>query len=163
VTDGRPGLRIDTLRDEPLLAALPASHRFAQSEAIPLSEFVAEPVLLAREPTGRGFNAWLQALLRVHGVALQRTVKTLGAPWDRRMLPVAHGEAVAPVVAEWAVGWPPGLVTVPFDPPLSFPIDLATRWPPTETVRSLIEATLRLRDAEGWLTERGAHTELPSD
>ena len=52
---------------------------------------------------------------------------------------------------------------MPFDPPLSFPIDLATCWPPTDAVDELVEAACRLRDAEGWLTQRPARTELPDD
>jgi DNA-binding transcriptional LysR family regulator len=48
----RFGVRVDTLKDEPLLAALPRSHRFASKASIPIREFVSEPVLLPREPVG---------------------------------------------------------------------------------------------------------------
>jgi DNA-binding transcriptional LysR family regulator len=159
----RLGVRIDTLKDEPLLAALPESHRFATEGAIPLGSFVTERVLLPREPSGQAFNSWLRALIPVHGFELERTIQTLSAPWDRRMLPVADGEAVSVVVAEWANEWTTGLVAVPFDPPLNFPTDLASRWPPTESVAALVEAAQRVRDAEGWLTDRTARTELPVD
>jgi hypothetical protein len=158
----RHGVRIDTLRDEPLLAALPESHEFAGAASIPVSAFVAEVVLLPREPPGELFNAWFRALLRTVGVELARTLQTMSAPWDRRMVPVANGEAVCPFVAEWAAE-APGVVAVPFDPPLSFPTDFASRWPPTDAIESLVQAALRARDAEGWLTERGARTLLPSD
>ena len=156
------GVRIDTLRDEPLLAALPESHEFADAPAIPVAAFVAEVVLLPREPPGQLFNAWFRALIRSVGVELDRTLQTMSAPWDRRMLPVAAGAAVCPFVAEW-VADAPGVVGVPFDPPLSFPTDLASRWPPTEGIDSLVDAALRARDAEGWLTERHARILLPSD
>jgi DNA-binding transcriptional LysR family regulator len=159
----RLGVRIDTLRDEPLLAALPESHQFASEGAIPVGAFAAERVLLPREPPGREFNTWLQAVMRVHGFGLERTFKTLSAPWDRRMLPVVNGEAVSVVVAEWTGEWTTGLVAVPFDPPLNFPIDLASRWPATESVAALVDAARRVRDAEGWLTERPARIELPDD
>jgi len=79
------------------------------------------------------------------------------------MLPAANGEAVSVVVAEWAEEGTTGLVAVPFDPPLSFPADLASRWPPKESVAALVEAARRVRDAEGWLTERPVRTELPGD
>ena len=36
------GVRVDTLKDEPLLAALPASHAYANADAIPIRDFVAE-------------------------------------------------------------------------------------------------------------------------
>jgi len=92
-------------------------------------------VLLPREPVGRVFNAWLRAVVRAAGSELERTMETLSAPWDRRMLPVADGEvvsvfvgewveeAIAGVVGEWVEEAIAGVVAVPFDPPLSFPID----------------------------------------
>ena len=43
----RHGVRVDALRDEPLLAALPATHRYADADAIPIGAFAAECVLLA--------------------------------------------------------------------------------------------------------------------
>ena len=159
----RHGVRVDALRDEPLVAALPRSHRYASAAAIPIGQFVAEPVLLPREPAGQVFNAWLRSVIRAHGFELERTMGIASAPWDRRLPPVASGEAVAVIVNEW--GREPGteFVGVPFDPPLSFPTDLVSRWPATEDVETLVRTTLRVRDSEGWLTERPARTELPRD
>jgi DNA-binding transcriptional LysR family regulator len=156
----RYGVRIDALRDEPLLAALPAAHHYANAEAIPISAFAAERVLLPREPAGGAFNAWLGAVFRAAGFELDQTMKSLSAPWDRRMLPVAHGEAVSLLVGEWVQEAIPDVAAVSFDPPLSFPIDLASS--PTG-VELLVTTARRLRDAEGWLTHRPARTELPSD
>jgi DNA-binding transcriptional LysR family regulator len=146
----RQGVCIDPLRDEPLLAALPAGHRYAGAGAIPLEAFTEECVLLPREQPGGAFNAWLRAVVRAAGFALERTLETMSAPWDRRMLPVAGGEAVAAVVAEWVAEPIAGVAAVPFDPPLSLPIDLATG----RAAAPLRDAALRLRDAEGWLTRR---------
>jgi DNA-binding transcriptional LysR family regulator len=156
------GVRVDSLRDEPLLAALPETHRYARAEAIPLEAFVAEVVMLPTEPPGQMFNAWFRTVVRAAGFELNRTVKTMSAPWDRRMLPVASGEAVSQFVGEWAAE-APGVAAAPFDPPLSFPMDLASCWPPTEQVEALVEAALRARDAAGWLTRRRPRTELPED
>jgi hypothetical protein len=75
----RHGVRIDTLRDEPLLAAIPESSRYAGGPAIPLGAFLAEVVLLLREPTGRVFNAWFRAVIRAGGFELERTLETLSA------------------------------------------------------------------------------------
>jgi len=159
----RHGVRIDALKDEPLLAALPEAHRYASAGAIPVAAFAAERVLLPREPTGGPFKAWLRAVLRAAGAELDRTLETLSAPWDRRMLPVASGEAVSAFVGDWVAEASPGVVALPFDPPLSFPIDLATRLPATDGAEQLIAAALRLRDAGGWLTTRAPRTELPGD
>jgi len=96
------------------------------------------------------------------GVNFEGTLETLSAPWDRRMLPVTSGEAVCPFVAEWAIA-AEGVVAVPFDPSLSFPTDLASCWPPTDAVAELVEVACSVRDAEGWLAQRPARTELPED
>jgi len=159
----RYGLRVDALRDEPLLAALPESHRFAGDGAIPVGAFAAEKVLLPREPQGRGFNAWLRTVIGARGFELERTMQTPSAPWDRRMLPVASGEAVSVVVAEWVREPTIEFAAVPFDPPLNFPMDLASSWPATDGAEAVVRAALRVRDAEGWLTERAGRTELPDD
>jgi DNA-binding transcriptional LysR family regulator len=57
-------VRIDALRDEPMLAALPASHRYANANGVPNAAFVAEPVLLPRKPEGLVFNSWFRAVVR---------------------------------------------------------------------------------------------------
>jgi DNA-binding transcriptional LysR family regulator len=159
----RHGVRVDALKDEPLLAALARSHRYASEAAIPIREFVSEPVLLPREPAGLLFNAWLRSVIRAHGFELEQTMASASAPWDRRLPPVANGEAVAVIVADWADDPGSGLVAVPFDPPLNFPTDLISRWPPSEEVTYLVEIALRIRDSEGWLSERPARTEFPED
>jgi hypothetical protein len=124
---------------------------------------VAGPVLLPREPPGQMFNAWLRSVLRARGFELERTVAIASAPWDRRLPPVASGEAVSVMVAEWAREPGTGLVGVPFDPPLTFPVDLISRWPAGEDVEAVVRAALGVRDAEGWLTERRVRAELPAD
>jgi DNA-binding transcriptional LysR family regulator len=151
----RFGVRIDPLRDEPLLAALPSGHAHAQAPAIPLEAFAAECVLLPREPTGGAFNAWLRAALRASGLELERSLETLSAPWDRRMLPVATGAAVSIVVAEWTAPPIDGVAAVPFDPPLSLPVDLASV-PDATGAAELVATALELRDREGWLSARAA-------
>jgi hypothetical protein len=52
------------------------------------------------------------------------------------------------------------VAAVPFDPPLTFPVDLASRG---EAAEPVLRAALRLRDAEGWLTQRLPRTEVPAD
>ena len=78
----RHGVRVDTLKDEPLLAALSSSHRCASEAAIPIAEFMAEPVLLPRQSTGQMFNVWLRSVIRAHGFELEQTLPVASAPWD---------------------------------------------------------------------------------
>ena len=155
----RYGIRIDSLRDEPLLAALPAAHAYARADAIPMRAFAARTLLLPREPPGRRFNDWLRTVVRAAGFEIEHTIETLSAPWDRRVLPVANGEAVSVLVGEWLQEPIAGVAAVPFDPPLSLPLDLASSR--TESGERVAETACRLRDAEGWLTYRPARTELP--
>ena len=159
----RHGVRVDPLRDEPLLAALPATHPYADQEAIPVGAFAAECVLLPREPTGRAFNAWLRAIVRAEGFELERTMETMSAPWDRRMLPVADAAVVAVFVAEWAQEAIAGVAAVPFEPPLTFPIDLTTARPAAAGAEVLRRVALDLRDREGWLTRRSVRAVLGAD
>ena len=159
----RLGVRIDALRDEPLLAAVPAGHELARGAAVPVGAFAGERVLLPREPAGRAFNEWLRAVVRTAGHELERTLETPSAPWDRRMLPVAEGAAFSVFVGEWAVDPIPGVAAVPFDPPLTFPVDLASSPSPTDAGAALLRTALGLRDAGGWLTQRPARTELTGD
>ena len=79
------------------------------------------------------------------------------------MLPVADGDVVSVFVGEWVEEAIAGVVAVPFDPPLSFPVDLASWLPATDCAEFLVETVGRLRDAEGWLTHRPARTDLPGD
>lgn len=157
----RHRVRIDALRDEPLLAALPATHRYARADAIPLRAFVAEYILLPREPPGQQFNGWLRAVVRAAGFEIEHTIETLSAPWDRRVLPVADGEAVSVLVGEWVQEPIEGVAAVPFDPPLSLPLDLVSSR--TDGGELVADAARHVRDAEGWLTHRPARTELPGD
>jgi DNA-binding transcriptional LysR family regulator len=158
----RHRIRVDALKDEPLLAALPESHPLAQGTTVPIGAFAAERILLLREPMGQMFNDWLRAVVRAHGFELERTLTTASAPWDRRLVHVASGESVAVVVSDWTESMP-NVVALPFDPPLSFPTDLASSWPPTPAVEALIGTALRIRDTEGWLTQRSATTDMPED
>jgi DNA-binding transcriptional LysR family regulator len=158
----RHGVRIDTLRDEPLLAALPATHRYADADASRSATSPRNAVLLPREPTGRAFNVWLRAGQR-RGVRARADVRDAERSWDRRMLPVADGEAVSAFVGDWAQEASPGVVAVPLDPPVTFPLDLASCRSPRGGTEMVVQAALGLRDGEGWLTRRPARTELPSD
>jgi hypothetical protein len=81
-------VRIDALREEPLLAALPALHRYANANGVPIAAFIAEPVLLPREPEGLAFNSWLRAVVR----AATRAKSSLKERLDEASLTRGIGE-----------------------------------------------------------------------
>jgi hypothetical protein len=64
------------------------------------------------------------------------------------MVHVASGEAVAVVIADWGQSME-NVVTVPFDPPLIFPTDLVSRWPPTEGVEAVVRRRSRSSTPKG--------------
>ena len=140
----RPGVRTEPLPGEPLLAALPAGHPRAGDAALPAAAFAAERVLLPREPVGAPFNAWLRAALRLAGAELGRTVETLSAPWDHRMLPVAEGGAASVLVADWLPV--AGVAALPFEPPLALPLELAVPDPPVADDALVRAAAAAARD-----------------
>ena len=150
----RHRLRVEALRDEPLLAALPAAHPFAGRGRVPLAAFVAERVLLPRAPGGEVFTTWLRSQIRAAGFELERILEAANAGWDRRLIPVAKGEAVAALVAGWPDEPVPGGVTVPPQPRLTLPAAPVTAPPPTAAAAALVRAARARRDAEGWLTTR---------
>ena len=157
----RYGVRIDTLRDEPLLAALPRrtalpTPRRSRSATSPTS-----CVLLPREPAGRAFNRGCALSSRGRLRAGADAARRRAPPWDRRMLPVAEGEAVSPVVADWTRETFAGVVAVPFDPPMSFPIDLATRQPADQHAERIVEATLASATARAGCRSGPPAHELP--
>ena len=100
----RHGVRIDTLKDEPLLVALPESHHFAGEGAMPVGAFAAERVLLPSEPPGRMFNSWLRTLYprsRVRARADDRDAQRPVGSADVADRERRSGERV---VAEWVRG-----------------------------------------------------------
>ena len=72
-----------------------------------------------------------------------------------------EAEAVSILVAEWTREAIAGVVAVPFDPPLSFPIDLATRQSADQHGERIVRRLCASVTREGWLTQRPAHTTLP--
>ncbi len=160
----RHGVRVDSLRDEPLLAALPASHDYADRGAIPIRAFAGGRVLLPREPPGRVFNAWLRAVVRAAGFELERTLEILSAPWDRRMLPVAKGEAVSLLVAEWQDESMAGVVAVAVrsaaELSAGFGVVLAADRHGGNACRGGLPLACQ---PEGWLKQRPPRAELPDD
>ena len=93
----RHGVRIDTLRDEPLLVALSASHQYAAAPAMPVSAFVAERVLLPPRTARADVQRLVQDRDPRRRVRVGLTMQTMSAPWDRRMLPVARRRGGVPV------------------------------------------------------------------
>jgi DNA-binding transcriptional LysR family regulator len=68
-----PGLAIDDVLDEPMIAALPAGHALAcaADASIPLRELAGEPFILYRRPAGPGLYAAILAACLAAGFSPQ--------------------------------------------------------------------------------------------
>lgn len=126
-----------TLHVEPLGAsavwlAVPAEHRFAALEVVPVEKLRDEPITLFPRRLSPGvWDAFARHLLP-QGAAPGQLLEELMAlaPMSGMLDAVARGRAVAPFVK--AVGEalsPEGVVFRPLDPPLECPIQLLTREP----------------------------------
>ena len=158
----RHGVRIDALRDEPLLAALPATHDYANADAIPVGAFAAELVLLPREPPGRRVQRLARCSrqggrlrARAHAEDAQRPVGSTHAAGRGRRGGLRRGRRVGARADRGRRG---RAVRSAAELPDRSCVGLR----PTAG-SSWSSAARGLRDAEGWLTHRAARTELPSD
>ena len=159
----RYGVRVDALKDEPLLAALPPAHRYASE--------LGDTDLRVRGRTGARPT-------RAGGVDVQRMaaerdararVRTRADNGDRER---ALGSALAPG-GERRGGGCDGrrLGRRPGQRPRRGAVRPAAELSDgprfavaaTAEVTDLVQTALRVRDSEGWLTERPARTELPED
>lgn len=108
-----PGLRIDKIAREPLVAAVSPGHRLAGQPAIPLARLAGEPmVALTPESTQR---AHVERACRAAGFAPEIAAETrhLGLLWD--LVSEGFGIAVVP-----CAGQPPGheqLALIPITQP----------------------------------------------
>lgn len=64
-----PGLVVDPVLDEPMLAALPARHRLAEGPALPLADLSGEAFILYRRPAGPGLYDAIVTACRGAGFA----------------------------------------------------------------------------------------------
>ena len=119
----RHGIRVDALRDEPLLAALPETNRVGGGRGDPRRRRSPRsacccPAGPAAAPSTTGCARWSRRAASSSSGRWRRT----SAPWDHRMLPVAAGEAVSVIVGRSGPTLRSrGSSRVPFDPPLLVP------------------------------------------
>lgn len=151
----RHRLAVLPLCDEPLMAALPAAHRLAGGP-VPVDAFAAERVLVPRGATGHMYAEMLTTILATAGAELGPTLANAAAPWDPRLPRVAAGDAVAAVPAGWGDEALADVAVVPFDPPLTMPVDLVSAREPPPPLDLLLAVAVAARDAQGWLTTRRA-------
>jgi DNA-binding transcriptional LysR family regulator len=122
-----PGLRVELLLEEPMVAAAPTGHALSETPAVELRALAAETFVFYRRPTGPGLHdAIVAACLRAGfsptvGQEAPRMASTLGL--------VAAGLGVSIVPASMQRMNVEGVAFVPFrgDPGLVAPLLLVTR------------------------------------
>jgi hypothetical protein len=141
----RQGLTTIVLRDVAVHLAVPATHRFARSARVDVSDLDGETIVMF--PRTLSPNVW--DLMRQHvlprGPSRADQVvtesNTLG-PMSL-MRSVAAGKGVAPVIAPLAEhADQAGTVVLPLDPPLLIPLELAWREPAGPALRSVLAVLL---------------------
>jgi DNA-binding transcriptional LysR family regulator len=95
-----PGLEVDMLEKQPLIAALPASHRLARRRTIALGDLASDALFWFRRARQPAFYDHCRAVFERHGYAPAR----LEEPEDHHVLlaSVASGRGVALLPASFA-------------------------------------------------------------
>ena len=95
-----PGLEVDVLERQPLLAVLPASHRLARRRTVSLDDLAADPLYWFRRARQPAFFDHCRAVFERHGYA----PALLEEPEDHHVLlaAVARGRGVALLPASFA-------------------------------------------------------------
>ena len=95
-----PGLEVDVLEQQPLLAVLPAAHRLARRRTVSLDDLAADPLYWFRRARQPAFFDHCRAVFERHGYA----PALLEEPEDHHVLlaAVARGRGVALLPASFA-------------------------------------------------------------
>jgi DNA-binding transcriptional LysR family regulator len=148
--DPPDGLASEPLRDIALSCIVDPGHPLARRGGVAFTELAAYPVARVTISGSAAWASYLRRLCAEHGIAPDFVpvgdpfVALPGILADRRTVWIGPDE----------YGYVEG-TRVPFDPPLTLPIDLFWRDDSREkTVARFVAHARSLRDAEGWLVSR---------
>lgn len=115
-----PGLRVESVFEEPLLLALPAGHPLEELERVPMQEVVGQPLIFFTQRLVPGFHAQIVELYQQvgafpkvaqHAVHLQTIVGLVASGIGVAILPGSarkvqrEGVSYRPLDAEGATSW----------------------------------------------------------
>jgi len=144
-----PGLLVDDVLDEPMLAALPAGHPLAAraAEPLPLSALAGEPFVLYRRPAGPGLYDAILAACRAAGFspAVAQEAPRLTATLS--LVAAGLGISVVPASMRFLGGEGIAYRALAACPGLSAPMHLAMRRPASSPVLARFRLLVRQASA----------------
>ena len=145
------------LKQEPLVAALPADHPLARRAHIPLDALCEERWLLPSERGGSAYNDLLRTYCRQAGFDPQPADGDVLLDSDLREVRERRAIHVLPAGCDAGSLGRPGVSVVPIDPPLTVPVELVWR---REDVSPLGERFLEfasdMSEEQGWASPQAA-------
>ena len=154
-----PGIASLLFRQDPLGVLVPASHRFAALDRVPVADLAAEPLLLAEEAQAPEFNQFTVEMCRAAGftpAVYPGTVQSIRAAADL----VAQGRCLSCVPAS-CIAALPGTTWRPLtDPASTYPWSVLWRTGDTSGhVRALVSCARAMSRQLGWLATAGQTTQ----
>lgn len=145
----RPGLRLEPLRDEPVVAYVEEGHALASRNSIALTDLGGARVIVGSGSQSDGYSRALLDLLAQEGV----TVEPVPDPYpDAGLLAAAEGHGIAVGAPSGARAELRGLRCLPVTPRRTLPFSLAWREEDSSAALAVtLEAARGLRDGDGWL------------
>lgn len=141
--EGLPGLRVEPVLVEPMVAALPAAHRLAQSAPAPLrlADLAADGFILYRRRTGPGLYDTILAACRDSGFA--PTIEQEAPRLPATLSLVAAGLGISIVPASMRRHAVPGVAYRAIAPGIPAPIHLVLRRTMLAATAARFRATVR--------------------
>jgi DNA-binding transcriptional LysR family regulator len=145
------GLGYRLLRQEPLVAALPSSHRLADRSRIPLEDLSDEQWLLPSERAGSAYNQALRHYCRQAGFDLRRAEGDVLLDTDLQEVRQGRAIHVLPAGCDAASLGRSGVAIVALEPPPTVPVELVWRREDVSPIAErFIEFASRMSAHEGW-------------
>jgi DNA-binding transcriptional LysR family regulator len=158
-----PGIASLLFRQDPLGVLVPAGHRFAGLEGVPVADLAAEPLLLAEEARAPEFNQFTVEMCRAAGftpAVYGGTVESIRAAADL----VAQGRCLYCVPSS-CISALPGTTWRPLtEPASSYPWSVLWRAAGASGhVRAVVGCARAMSRQLGWLTARGLDDPGPGE
>jgi DNA-binding transcriptional LysR family regulator len=141
-------LEHDRLKDEPVVAAVAATHPLADRGAVPLHELRDETFALDGSGDNRDYDDAIVEACRRSG--FEPRTRTTGEMHDAWPDAVGAEGCVGLTVRSSIHVVNRDLRLLDLDEPLAFPIDLVWRAPPRPTVHAVVATARAVRDEQGW-------------
>jgi DNA-binding transcriptional LysR family regulator len=147
-------LEHDRLKDEPVVAAVAATHALAERRTIPLHALRAETFALDGSGENRDYDDAIVEACRRSG--FEPRVRATAEMHDAWPEVIAAGGCVGLTARSSIHAVNRDLRLLDLDEPLAFPIEVVWRAPPRPAVHAVVATARAVRDEQGWPARAGA-------